>query len=80
MLADKCNLAQEDGLYVTAVARDSPAARALLQPGDILVQFGRVRLSTLDDFGALAVRLPSTGQARVWVIRGTQLGYVTLRF
>ena len=80
MLADKYHLAQEDGLFVTAVDRNTPASRALIQPGDILVQFGRVRLSSLDDFGALVVRLPPTGQARVWVIRGTQLGYVMMRF
>ena len=80
MLADKLHLAQEDGLFVTAVDRTSPAAKAGIQPGDILVQMGRVRLASLDDFGALATRLPATGQARVWVIRGTQLGYVLVRF
>ncbi len=33
MLADKYHLAQEDGLFVTGVDRDTPAAKALLQPG-----------------------------------------------
>jgi serine protease Do len=80
MLADRYHLAQEDGLFISAVDRNSPAARAELQPGDVIVQFGRVRLATLDDLGALAVRLPQSGQTRVWVIRGTQLGYVLMHF
>jgi serine protease Do len=80
MLADRYHLAQEDGLFVTAVDRNTPAAEAGLQPGDVIVSFGRVHMATLDDFGALAGRLPASGKANVWVIRGTQLGYVPMKF
>jgi serine protease Do len=80
MLADKYHLTQEEGLLVAAVDRNGAAAKSGIQPGDIIVQMGRVRLATLNDFGALAPRLPGSGQARVWVIRGQEMGYITLKF
>jgi serine protease Do len=80
MLADKYHLNQEDGLLVDGIDRDSPAARCGLAPGDILLQIGRVRLTSLDDLGALIPRLPDEGSVRVWVIRGEEMGYITLKF
>ncbi len=80
MLAEKYRLNQEDGLFVSAVDRDSAAAKSGIMAGDIIVQVGRVRIATLDDFGALAPRIPESGQARVWVIRGQEMGYITLKF
>ena len=80
MLADKYHLNQEDGLLVDGVDRDSAAAKSGLEPGDILLQLGRVRLTSLDDLGALLPRLPDDGSVRVWVIRGQEMGYITLKF
>jgi serine protease Do len=80
MLADKYKLNQEDGLLVDAVDRDSAAAKSGLAPGDIIVQVGRVRVASLDDLGALMPRLPEQGSIRVWVIRGQEMGYITLKF
>jgi serine protease Do len=80
MLADKYKLNQEDGLLVDAVDKNSAAAQGGLLPGDIIVQVGRVRVASLDDLGALLPRLPETGSIRVWVIRGQEMGYITLKF
>jgi serine protease Do len=80
MLADKYRLNQEDGLLVDAIDREGPAAKSGLAPGDIIVQFGRVRVASLDDLGALLPRLPDEGSIRVWVIRGQEMGYITLKF
>jgi serine protease Do len=80
MLAAKFGLNQEDGLFVTEVDRNSNAENSGIKAGDIIVQIGRVRIATLDDFGALAPRFPANGQTRVWVIRGQEMGYVTLKF
>jgi serine protease Do len=80
MLAESYHTPQEDGLFITGVDRNSPAARAGIQPGDFLVAFARVRLSTLDDLGALINRLPDHGQTHVYVQRGTDGGNLPLRF
>ena len=79
-LAQQYNLSEEDGIFVDAVARDSVAARTGVQPGDILVQLGHFRISTLDDLAALLDRLPDSGRVRIEVIRNDQLaaGYLDM--
>jgi serine protease Do len=80
MLAQKYHLNQEDGIFISAVERQSVAGRAGVQAGDILVQLGRFRLSTLDDLAALLSRLPKNGRVRIVVIRNDQLaaGYLDI--
>lgn len=80
MLAQKYSLNEEDGIFIDAVARDSVAARTGVQPGDIIVQLGRFRVSTLDDLAALLNRLPPSGRVRIEVIRNDQLaaGYLEM--
>jgi serine protease Do len=77
-LAEKYQLTVEDGIFVTEVARDSVAARAGIEAGDVIVQLGRYRIGTLDDFGALLHRMPKSGQVRIGVVRGEQMGFGTL--
>jgi S1-C subfamily serine protease len=80
MLADKYHLDLEDGLFVSAVDRDSVAEAATIQPGDVIVQLGRFRIMTLDDLSALIDRLPTTGRVRVGVVRGDELVPLVLEF
>lgn len=80
MLAEKYHLDTEDGLLVSEVARDSVAARAGIQAGDVITQLGRYRVATLDDFGALLHRLPASGRVRIGVVRGEQMGFGTLEW
>jgi serine protease Do len=77
-LAEKYQLTVDDGIFVTEVARDSVAARAGIEAGDVIVQLGRYRIGTLDDFGTLLHRMPKTGQVRIGVVRGEQMGFGTL--
>ena len=58
-LAEKYHLSVEDGIFVNEVIRDSIAARAGLEPGDVVVQLGRYRVSIARRLlGALLHRLP----------------------
>jgi serine protease Do len=75
LLAEKYKLPTEDGLFVTAVARNSVAAHAGIVAGDVIVQVGKYRISNLKDLAAILPRLTPGSQARVAVIRGDQLGY-----
>ena len=70
----------DDGLVVTEVTRNGVAARAGIRPGDVIVQLGRFRVATLDDFSALMARLPETGRARMYVVRGGETGYAMLEW
>ena len=78
-LAEKYHLPTEDGLFVTAVARNSVSLRAGLQPGDILIQVGRYRIANLKDLSAILPLLIPGARARVTVIRGDQMGYGTMQ-
>jgi serine protease Do len=80
MLADKYQMNQEDGIFVDAVAAGSVADKAGVKGGDIIVQLGRFRVTTLDDLSVLLNRLPETGDVRVGVIRDDELGFGTLEF
>lgn len=75
MLAERYDVEAEDGMFITQVERDSIAARAGLQPGDVIVQLGRYRVSSLDDFSALLQHLPDRGRVRVGVVRGKEVGF-----
>jgi serine protease Do len=78
--AERLNLDADDGLVVTEVLRNTPAARAGLRPGDVIVQLGRYRIATLDDFSAILARLPQSGRARIFVVRDGQVGYTLLEW
>ncbi len=80
MLAEKYHLSVEDGLFVSAVARDGVAAKAGVEPGDIIVSFGRYRVSTLNDLAAILPKLPASGRVRIGVLRGDQIGAGILEF
>jgi serine protease Do len=80
MLAQKYHLDQTEGIFIDGVEADSVAGRAGLRAGDILIQLGHYRVSTLDDFAALLNRLPDSGQVRIAVIRDDQIELGALDF
>jgi serine protease Do len=78
--AERYRLEADDGVVVTEVVRNGVAAGAGLRPGDVIVQLGRYRVTTLDDFAALMARLPASGRARVYVIRQGEVGHTMLEW
>jgi serine protease Do len=74
-LAEKYHLSVEEGIFVNGVMRDSIGARAGIEAGDVIVQLGRYRIQSLDDFGALLHRLPKSGEVRIGVVRDEQMGF-----
>jgi S1-C subfamily serine protease len=79
-IAEKNGVNTDDGILITSVKRDSIAWKTQLKPGDVIVQLGRYRVSTLDDFAALLQHLPSKGQVRIGIIRGDQAAFGMLEF
>jgi serine protease Do len=80
MLAEKYQLRSEDGIFIGEVVRDSLSAKAGVKPGDVLIQMGRYRVSTIEDLAYLMEHLPEKGKVRVGIIRGERVGYTVLEF
>jgi PDZ domain-containing secreted protein len=80
MLAEKYHLGVDDGIFIDAVARDSVASRAGVEPGDVLTQLENFPVKTLDDLSALLNRLPTEGRVRVGIMRQDQMGFGVLDF
>lgn len=74
MLAEKRSLQVEDGVVITKLLPDSPAAKIGLRPGDVIQQLGRYRIVTLDDLGNLLDRIPAKAQVPIVILRGMKLG------
>ena len=77
-LAEKYGLAIEEGVLVTGVARGGVGEQAGIRAGDVLIQFGRYRVGTIDDLGVLLQNIPPRSRVRVGLVRGNQVGAVVL--
>jgi serine protease Do len=73
-LAQRYGLSAEYGMFITEIAADSPAAKAGLQPGDVVVQIGRYIVKGQNDFMQLMSALPGKGRVRFGVFRGNRSG------
>jgi serine protease Do len=73
-------LPEVDGLLIREVSEDSPAARAGLARGDLIVAAGGQPVGTADDlFGALRAAAPG-GTLEMTVLRGTEERTVQVTF
>jgi len=74
-LASQYSLEVRDGMFVTKVMRDSPAFKAGIRPGDVVLQLGRFRVRTMEDYSSLMQILPkSLGRVPFFLVRGDATG------
>lgn len=71
-------LAIERGILVIAVESGSPAARASLREGDVIVRFGEQPVQTVDALQRLLAEGVIGTPTRVLVLRGTELHTLTV--
>jgi len=75
----RLQLGKVDGVLITGVERDSPAHRAGLRPGDVIVQLGRHRINGMQGLAVLLSRAGEGVRADVYVVRDGQLGRTRLK-
>jgi S1-C subfamily serine protease len=68
--AERMNITYNRGLYVQRVDPESPAERAGLQPGDIIVEVGDIRISSLEQANRLIFGKRVGDVIRIIVMRG----------
>jgi serine protease Do len=77
-LARRLRLEDRRGAVVTEIEQGSPAARAGLQPGDVIVRVGRQPVESAAEAQRELARIASGGTAFLRVIRGGQETFVTV--
>ena len=73
------NLAGSQGILVTEVTQDSPAAAAGLQTGDIIVRIDEITVPTVEEAQSGIVELPFRVERPVEVVRGKTLEKLELK-
>ena len=77
-IARRLRMENRRGAVITEVEQGSPAARAGMQPGDVIVRVGRQEVETAADAQRELARIPSGGTAFLRVVRGGQETFVTV--
>jgi Do/DeqQ family serine protease len=71
-LAESLGLPVKDGVLITGVLQDGPAARSGLQPGDVVVRIGATPVRTRAELFAAVAALAPEQSVSLGVVRGTQ--------
>jgi serine protease Do len=77
-IARRLRMENRRGAVITDVEQGSPAARAGMQPGDVIVRVGQQAVETAADAQRELARIPSGGTAFLRVVRGGQETFVTV--
>jgi serine protease Do len=77
-IARRLRLEGRRGAVVTDIEQGSPAARAGMQPGDVIVRVGRQPVETAAEAQRELARITSGGTAFLRVVRGGQETFVTV--
>ena len=76
--ADLKQLGLENGVVVTDVEKDSPAAESGLQPGDVIVSINREPIESAEQLESMSGKLPRDKSIPLLVQRGESISYVPL--
>jgi serine protease Do len=68
-LARSFDVPRADGVLVSAVQEDSPAARAGLRPGDVVVEYDDQKVGRTTDLSRIVAATPVDKEARLVVLR-----------
>jgi serine protease Do len=77
-IARRLRLENRRGAVITDIEQGSPAARAGMQPGDVIVRVGREPVESAADAQRELARIPSGGTAFLRIVRGGQETFVTV--
>ena len=77
--AKELKLPEEAGVEVTRIAPDSPAEKAGIKTGDIVVQYNGQRVEGMDQFSRMVRETPAGREVKLGIVRNGALQTVTAR-
>jgi serine protease Do len=73
--ARRHNITADNGLLVSHVSPNSPAARAEIRPGDIIISINRTPVNTVEEYQSLIEQAESERQTLILAHVRTRMGY-----
>jgi serine protease Do len=73
------NLKEERGAEITSVEDDSPAAKAGLKTGDVVLEYASTRVESMEQFIRMVRETPSGREVKIAVSRGGSMTTITAK-
>ncbi|MEZ5314916.1 MAG: DegQ family serine endoprotease [Chlamydiales bacterium] len=77
-LAQKYNFSEEYGVIITQIEPGSPAAEALLRPGNLIIAINRLRINSIEEFDQAIHKAMKEKRVLLMVRQGNTIRFVTL--
>ena len=72
-LARSLNLKDSQGIIVSGISENGPAAKAGLQAGDVIISLGQTEINSCKDFSRLIAEMPAGSEAQLVIWRNQEI-------
>ncbi len=78
-LARSLNLKDSQGIIVSGISENGPAAKAGLQAGDVIISLGQTEINSCKDFSRLIAEMPAGSEAQLVIWRNQEIEPITVK-
>ena len=78
-LARSLNLKDSQGIIVSGISENGPAAKAGLQAGDVIISLGQTEIICCKDFSRLIAEMPAGSEAQLVIWRNQEIEPITVK-
>ena len=78
-LARSLNLKDSQGIIVSGISENGPAAKAGLQAGDVIISLGQTEINSCKDFSRLIAEMPAGSEAQLVIWRNQEIEPITAK-
>ncbi len=78
-LARSLNLKDAQGIIVSGITENGPAAKAGLQPGDVIISLGKNEINSCTDFSRQIAEMPAGSEAQLVIWRNQEIEPITVK-
>lgn len=78
-MARSLNLKDSQGIIVSGISENGPAAKAGLQAGDVIISLGQTEINSCKDFSRLIAEMPAGSKAQLVIWRNQEIEPITVK-